>query len=63
MKKKKVQDLCEGAMPKKAEPPQTEWNVDELLGPRPRGYYRRWKWYQEIARKEKEEEEKKENVK
>ena len=63
MKKKNLQDLFEATPPKRAQPTKSEWDVDELLGPRPRGYYRRWKWYQEIARKEKEEEEKTENVK
>jgi hypothetical protein len=57
--KKSILNAFEGAPPKEAEPPKSEWDVDELLGPQPRGFRKRWEWYQEIAKQE--EEEKREN--
>lgn len=39
------------------------YDLDEVLGRPPRGFRKRWQWYQEIARKEKEEEEKRANGK
>lgn len=51
-RKKSTLDAFAGYIPPK-EKTEPEWDVDELCGPPPRGYYRRMAWYKKMEKEEK----------